>query len=353
MRVGILSMQRVDNYGSLWQAYCLKKMLESLGAFVEFIDIKPGYSDTINISKKTFALNKIKKTPYYVFQEIKHKRFSAWRAELLGIKPDRNYNEDYDIIIIGSDEVFNCAQKSSWGLSLQLFGNMNNENIYTYAASFGNTKIDDVKNSKYTNEIRESLQKIKKISVRDNNSYEIIHSIVETNAYIHLDPVLVGDIPHPVTVHRKKEYILVYAYDFRLQNKELIREIKLLAREERLSIISVGFYQEWADKNIIPDPNTMLSLFRNAKYIITDTFHGTIFSVRYHKQFAVIVQKENSMKLQDLIHRIGIETVQYTGEKTLKQILLSQIQYDEIDKRLQEKKKESIEYLNMCLNNCE
>ncbi len=350
MRVGVLSMQRVDNYGSLWQAYCLKKMLESLGASVEFIDIKPGYSDTINATRKTFALNKLKRIPYYVFQEIKHRRFSAWRFELLGIKPDRNYNEEYDVIIIGSDEVFNCAQKSSWGLSLQLFGNMNNKNIYTYAASFGNTKIDNVKNSKYINGIRESLHKIQKISVRDNNSFDIIHHLVKTDIYMHLDPVLVGDIPYPEATHRKKGYILIYAYDFRLQNTDIIREIRLLAREEKLNIISVGFYQEWADKNIIPDPNTLLSLFRGAKYIITDTFHGTIFSVRYHKQFVVIVQKNNSMKLQDLINRIGIETAQYTGDKPLKQMLLGQIQYEEIDKKLQEKKKESMEYLKMCLN---
>ena len=130
------------------------------------------------MSRKTFALNKIKRIPYYVFQEIKHKRFSVWRSELLGIKPDKNYNEAYDTIIIGSDEVFNCAQKSSWGLSLQLFGNMNNENIYTYAASFGNTKIDDVKNSKYTNEI-ESASEIDDAAIEaaiDDAGFKVIRN---------------------------------------------------------------------------------------------------------------------------------------------------------------------------------
>ena len=236
---------------------------------------------------------------------------------------------------------------------MQLFGDMDNNNINTYAASFGNTKKEDVENSKYLNEIKNSLKKIKRISVRDANSFGIIHNLIETDISLHLDPVLVGDIPYPEAVSQKKEYILVYAYDFRLQNKELIREIKLLAREEKLQIISVGFYQEWADKNIIPDPYNMLSIFSNAKYIITDTFHGTIFSVRYHKQFAVVVQKENSMKLQDLIERIGIRSAQYTGEASLKSILLGQLDYEKIDNELQMKKEESLQYLDKCINNKE
>ena len=130
MNIGILSMQEVKNYGSFLQAYSLKKNIEKLGHSCDFINIVPG--EQIGIYKKSrfykFRLlckrlngrDFIKRLKYiYLFQN----RFKKEFLPELGVKTDYSNNKKhYDVIVIGSDEVFNCAQKTWFGFSPQLFG---------------------------------------------------------------------------------------------------------------------------------------------------------------------------------------------------------------------------------------
>lgn len=81
MRIGLLSMQRVHNYGSFWQAYCLKKMVEEIGNSVEFIDIIAGENNSRVEYKRTFSLKKLKRIPYYVFQRKKGEIFYKFQKK--------------------------------------------------------------------------------------------------------------------------------------------------------------------------------------------------------------------------------------------------------------------------------
>lgn len=152
--VGIMSMQRIANYGSFLQAYALKTMIEELGHSVQFVDYRvcsPVIQDVTESSNKLTRMVK-KGLETFAFQApLQHKlafikfkkNYAGKYLPLLGITDDCNYSPKLDCMVIGSDEVFNCIQKNTnVGFSPELFGaNSNADKVITYAASFGNTTL--------------------------------------------------------------------------------------------------------------------------------------------------------------------------------------------------------------------
>lgn len=350
MQVGLLSMHRVANYGSFWQAYCLKDIIRSLDKCeVEFIDIIPGEVESRTNYKKSFSFSKISRIPYYVFQNNKKKIFQEYQSSALKCPREPNYRNNYDAIIIGSDEVFNFAQKSPWGFSTQLYGDIENDNVSSYAACFGYTTLEDIKSTHRAGEISKALSNLNNISVRDQNSANIIEELIGKKPETHLDPVLVGDLPGLLPEISNSRYILVYSYDFRLSDPDVIRQVRELAKEKYLKIYSVGFYQSWVDKNILPNPIELLSYFNNAEYVVTDTFHGTIFSARMHKKFVTVIRETNRQKLGDLLLRIGMDQRRYSKGDSLISILNNEIDYEGFEAiRIEERNRTEL-YLRKCL----
>lgn len=350
MKTGILSMHRVNNYGSFWQAYCLKKMIECCGSDADFIDIKKGkqFLDS-EPYKPSFSFSKIKRIPYYIFQKKKANMFKVFQNQKLGCAETYNYSNDYDCIIIGSDEVFNCVQQSPWGFTSQLYGDIENDNVNSYAGSFGYTTIQDLEKYDLKEKVKEAFCKLNNISVRDSNSEQIAIELMDGKMiHRHLDPVLIGDLPVPEKQAVKDKYILIYAYDFRFNDKEYIQTIKEYAKKNNLKIYSVGFYQDWVDRNILTDPYGLLSFFKNAEYIVTDTFHGTIFSVRCEKPFLTIVRNTNTQKLTSLLECIGL------SGRILKKAcdfekIENYIDYGAVFDILDNEKNRSLTYIEKCL----
>ena len=153
-KVGIMSMQRIANYGSFLQAYALKKLIEDTGCNVEFVDYhveapvvkesadsKNKFVRKLEKGMETFKYN----VPFsHKVAFIKYKQsFGKKYMPLLGVTENMNYNPNLDCLVIGSDEVFNCIQKNTnVGNSLELFGKDNNaKRLISYAGSFGNTTI--------------------------------------------------------------------------------------------------------------------------------------------------------------------------------------------------------------------
>lgn len=350
MKIGLLSMQRVYNYGSFWQAYCLKKMLTNLGHDVEFIDIIPGKKLHTQSYKHSFSLRKLKRIPYYIFQDKRGKIFNKFQIQKLGCNEKKNYSNDYDGILIGSDEVFNFIQNSPWGYSTQLYGGIHNPNVCSYAGSFGYSTYNDVLEFKLSNSMRYALQNLKNISVRDSNSLEIISRLLpDRTIYRHLDPVLIGDLPIPERNEVNEKYMIVYAYDFRFKDKEYISVIKEYAKKMNLKIFSVGFYQDWVDKNIVTDPYELLKFFRNAEYIVTDTFHGTIFSIRCMKKFVTVVRDTNLQKLSSLLENVKLTDRILRNSTDFTSVIEREIDYSSVMKILEKERKRSEVYIEACI----
>ena len=205
---------------------------------------------------------------------------------LLGISNEMNYNPALDCLVIGSDEVFNCIQKNSnVGYSLELFGKDNcAKKLITYAASFGNTTLEKLQKYGKVNEIGILLRKFDAISVRDINSGTIIEELTGRIPAYNLDPVLTYDymkccdkIPQ---IKIEEKYLILYAYAGRISNDEA-KWIAEYAKKKKLKIYAIGGIQKCADQFVDCSPFEVLAYFRNAEEVITDTFHGSIFSIIY------------------------------------------------------------------------
>lgn len=316
-------MQRVQNMGSLLQAYALKKIIENIGADVEFIDIKRIESDNQILGnhlldyssegeKKTILSKFNSNLPFRIKNHYsaihQNELFESFRTTFLEIEKK---SSNYDLCIIGSDEVFNCLTGGKWGFTTQLFGNVPEaQRVITYAASCGATRFEDLP-PLVSDKIKESFKRIDGFSVRDKNTYNFVSALTDNKAIINLDPVLIYNFDEElkeITLPESPErFCIVYSYANRINKGEDISAIKSFCKKNHLIPIALGAPQFWIKHYIPCSPFECLKLFSKAEFVFTDTFHGAIFSAKYAKHFAIMIRDSNKNKLEDLIYRIGID----------------------------------------------
>lgn len=305
-------MQRVRNYGSFLQAYGLKKTIEALEHEVVFVDYRFEkelvHNERSLYQKIVNNLNVFKYLKKKQTQKKYDERFDNEFLPFLCGKKKNYVPKDIDLLVIGSDEVFNCLQPYPVGYSRELFGKgYENIPVISYAACFGQTNYDRLKEYGISEEVSELLKKFKAISVRDDNSYETVKKLTGIEATMNLDPVLVSDFSDEMVDNVEiKDYIVVYAYPERLTAEEK-KEIKKFAKKHNKKIVSFGMFQDISDMEIIVNPFEIFAYFKHADFIITDTFHGSIFSIKTHSNFCTIVRDAkagNSNKLADLLDRL-------------------------------------------------
>lgn len=346
-------MQRIINYGSFLQAYGLKKTIESIDKSnkVEFIDYKFEKSIIKKTNKDTLFYKIIShyNVPLYLNNKKYHNVLSKKYKEFLKMIniSEKNYNKNIDTLVIGSDEVFNCLQPYPVGYSRNLFGyEYEKKKVISYAACFGHTSLPALKEYKIDKEIGKMLKKFNAISVRDENSYKIVKELTGKNPELNLDPVLISNYDEELKENaiNEKNYILIYVYPNRLNKKEQ-KYIKKFVKKYNKKIISIGSYQKIADKSIIANPFEVLNYFKNADYVITDTFHGTVFSIKMNTKFCTIIRKSNYNKLSFLLQKLKQEDRMVKELDDIEKLYNKEIDFKESNKVIENETRKSIKYL--------
>ena len=360
-KVGILSMQRVINYGSYLQAYALKQLLLRHGAkSVEFIDIKEG------LHTKEYT---IKGLPHYlrrlrafivlllnrrVIHKIKTRNFmkevsstirNAWPD--LGLSNIPSY-PNVDLAVIGSDEVFHCCQQTWWGFTTQLYGDIPNASeIVSYAGSFGGTTLENLKKLGWDKQISDNLKKLKFISVRDDNSKHIVEMLTGIKSRLDIDPVLAYGFKNEINNVNpvdEKDYILLYSYPDRINDTNEIKAIRNFAKKRNKKLISIMSCYDWCDRGVVCTPLDVLAWFRNADMVITETFHGSIFSIITERQFATFGRKSAMPKLTSMLSPYGLES-RLVKDFKIENVFADEIDYECVNSKLSELRKCSENYI--------
>ena len=371
-------MHRVYNYGSFLQAYALKKIIESLGHEVVFVDYKVDrplirskrelinyYKGVLNkyifkaIDNNAIAIKTKILPPDLRYAAKSHYAYQTSYWKFLGLDDERHYQTNVDLLVIGSDEVFNCLQRNvNVGYSRELFGaNSQAKKIITYAASFGNTTEQGLRDAGIWELVKKDFSRFSAISVRDNNSLDISHKLTGRDDIIeNFDPVLIHDFSElQIEEFDLTDYIIVYAYRGRLTDEE-INVIKQFADMKRKKIVCIGGYHSFCDIYIQDSPLEIFKYFKNADYVITDTFHGTIFSVINHANVGVFVRDGhgktygNSEKLVDLLRKLGLENRVIKSLDSMGKVLEKKIDYEKVDSIIKSERVKTIEYLNKQLS---
>ena len=373
-KVGIMSMQRVVNYGSFLQAYSLKKNLEKQGAEVQFVDYKPGEVLVKNTGSKVKSKKSIFKkiSEHCMFPKKnsidymkccweEHKKFDSnyegYIKKYLGISKDENYKPELDLLVIGSDEVFNCLQPNpAVGFSHDLFGeDSNSKYLISYAGSFGNTNEEGLRKYGIYEKVSEMINKFDLISARDKNSCNILGKMFKGQVSKNVDPVFLYDYSEETKINVPEEnYLVVYAYACRISKSESA-EIIRFAKKKKLKIVCLCAPQEYLPGYRNLNPFEVLAWVRKADYVVTDTFHGTVFSIKFNRRFATFIRNGregsygNSDKLSDLLDVFGLGQRSVNNLSELQSILDTPIDYSLVNQKIKEEREKSVQYLKQAL----
>ncbi len=280
--IGIVTYYNALNCGAFLQAYSLNNFLVQKGFSPVFIPVlRPCVSKTDTEDAPPF------------FSEFTKNLQSCYTHLDVATGSDR----EFDVIIYGSDEIWNLRNH---GWSPKLWGFLYKSNMkISYAACVGNTHIIDFLLFPYT---IWGLNRFEAISVRDNYSYRLLSRFTNKRISEVLDPTFLTSYDQFKKENKYGDYILVYTYGLTIAS---VQNIRIFANEKMLKLICTGSCQPWADLNLSVGPFDWLSLIYNAKYIITSTFHGTVFSIICKKQFVVI--DSSSIKILDILEKLCLQ----------------------------------------------
>lgn len=309
--IGICTLYHSYNFGAFLQAFALQEFLKKKGYNVEFIKLGGK-----NYEKFIYLKNKNLKKMLYNFGQSK--KFEK-NFKLLNISKKHNVN--YDVAIVGSDEIWNISNPSFIHHDSFFGEKLNCTKVISYAPSCNNVTNDMLHNYKKNYDFK----KIDHVSVRDINTYNLVKEVANTQAEIVLDPTfLYGDYDSLIKKIDLANYIAVYGYEF---SEKQVLNAKRFAKSHNLKLVSLGLFNEWCDLNIKMDAFEFLSYIKYSKYVITSTFHGTIFSILLKKDFVVFSNKKS--KIIYLLKEFELDDRDYT-EKSFMEIL--EIDYKKVDK---------------------
>lgn len=379
MRIGILTLPPNANYGGILQAYALQTVLEGQGHQVVVFDRQISQKN-ITLYKRPWIYSKrfikkyiLRKKSLEVFQERKDfNKECIIRANTqifinshihryVVNKLNDIKKEDFDAIVVGSDQIWRMLYfKSSWNTdkaSDAFLGFSKGWNILriAYAASFGTNETDVASNE--IEECKNAIRHFDAISVREEEGVSICHKIFGVNAIKVLDPTMLltkenysSLFSNKFESSPNKPFLAKYILDETPQIEAFINRI---AKTKSLEIKDTNL-AGWGNLYHVPTSQIpvedWLHCFSEADLIINDSFHATVFSILFHKQFFVIVNKERgASRIISLLGMLGLEDRMIT---TLGKLPKERyIDYKKVDSILSTERQHSMSFLMNNLRN--
>lgn len=346
MRIGILTFIDTINYGALFQAYALETVLQQMGHEVFLINY---HNQTIIEREKgesIFSVRGLLRSLVigngFKRKEKKFKTFEASHFKITAICNDKTIAEtcnDYDIIITGSDQVWNMQLT---GNDLHYFLDFENDAIHkvSYAPSFGEGIIPE----RYIQQVAVLLGKFHALSVREASGQTLIKKISGLNAEIVLDPtlllpkddwrMLIGQQSFP------NHYILVYLPHKKNDCFSFARKLQTMTGYP-IIYLSISPRIIKGVKTIYDaSPQEWLGWIYHADYVVTGSFHGTAFSLNFEKQFFYESLKKGG-RVDNLVSLTGME-----DRNILNADIDNEIDYTVVNPKLKQARLASLAWLD-------
>ena len=369
--VAVVTLHNSPNYGSCLQTYATQKVLASVGASPTIVDYYR--ADAIPANETDRALNGqvAKKMPIFKIPGVKAlaripvsrmvKRraapLNAFRHGKLNLTPRPYYSIDEleqdppqaDIYCTGSDQVWNSMWNKGFEKAFYLTFAPEGAKRIAYAASIGKSKLDDWE----IEPMREELSKYSHISVREAEAADLLDSIGVHGAVPVIDPTLMLTQDDWAELHSddvpKEPFILIYQLN---RNHEFDEYAKRLSEKLGLPLyrIAYGVNERRAGVHTIvcPTVEQFVSLFMSAEYVVTDSFHGTAFSMNLSKKFVSISPGRVSGRIMNLLEMTG-ETGQYLQDYRDLSVVDNPIDYQHVHQVFEIKRGEARSFLVQAL----
>lgn len=353
-KIGILTFHCSNNYGAVLQAYALRETLQDIYKNLEVHVLD--YRCEATITKTSFQ-DLVKKKGF--LRAILHYgqihrmacQFENFRSEYLNLT-EPIYSKDelekctsnYEAVISGSDQVWNLKWTNGDLVYLQDFNSRDNSR-FSYAASFGFDSLSPELIGLYT----KYLRRFSKISVREESAKKIVEEQLNLDAERHIDPTLLltKEQWSNICCERKikQKYILLYMVP---KQNSVTAYAKRLSKRTGLPIVILS-------KNLSPffakhvgtsSPQEFVEWIKNAEYVVTNSFHGTAFSIIFHRKLCLELENTRGFNIRSK-NLLDICKIQYDSDESF--AVLNNVMWSAVEQHIEHERIKSKEYLSSFL----
>lgn len=367
MKVEIITLHRITNYGSMLQTYATQTAIERLGHEAEVLDFVP---EGMSFKRANWPKNDvpawkklIKLPPLFAVNLIEYHDVNRFLHKYIHLSPVR-YKCYQDIInnipisdayLSGSDQVWNTQNNNppedlkAYYLGFAPEG----KKRIAYAGSFGKNTFTEEEEKI----IKEYIAKYDSISVREDDGLNILHCFGFNHGVHVVDPTLLlrgEDWRKFAAVKKvpKPGYVFVY----NLNRNGLIKEVaQAIAQEKGLRIINFADtfdFIKGAKNRFGNTAEDFVNHIANADYVVTDSFHGTAFSLNLNRQVIVVKAPRYNSRIESILRVAGLIETRLVGDVEEGLTAAStMINYNNVNPRIETERKKSYEYLKNALNN--
>ena len=370
-----------NNYGTSLQGYAMLKKIQQLGYEVEVIKYIKRLStwqkikfvvnalragEWKNIQHRLTSKQMLKKYPVYAagiaerttaVNAYKQKKLIPLFHEYIGYDALHKGSLNYAAVVVGSDQVWTPMSLPNKFFNL-LFVSDSVRKV-AYASSFGVSEIPSFQR-KATGAY---LDRFYKIGVREQRGKEIVEELSHQKATVVADPTMLLSREEweqeIADAHTTTEELYIFCY-FLGTNQEARKAAKELKEKTGYKIITIRHMDEYVPEDELfgdeapynVDPNDFVKYISRAAYVCTDSFHCTVFSILFHRQFMTFYRFAEGSKtgrnsrINSLFDLFELQERLYKGDINK---ITNPIDYNSVDEKLSELRKESIYFLNECL----
>ncbi len=368
-KVILITRHAIPNYGSILQAFASVQLLIEKGYDVKILDYVP--IDEIPrrlyipmLKGSRFAQHKVLKYAYITLRMpdfwVMGSKFRRFQKDLLPLTKTFHHNNDLreetfnaDIYITGSDQVWGPIALNEYDASYFLDFLPKESKRLAFSASFGNTKFSEIALAEY----KKMLSLYDQIMVREKSAIGLLESLGIHGVNQVLDPTLMFNKSFwetkITTIPRNDKYVLVYQVH---DNKKMELYAKQLSKKLGFRLVrlsnSFAHILRGGKFEYLPEPGRFLNLFRNAEYVVTNSFHATVFSLIFERPFSIIHSGETNTRINSLLNLVRLEGRQIKDFEDFSQIT-KQIDFDPVRQTLEQERINSNIVIDNCLSRIE
>ena len=346
-----------DNYGSALQAYALQHTIKIIGG---------GQTSTIVLKPKSYLIRlirtyliptkydsigkKIKKAQSDFTNRNKRKKVRHfWNSKILLEKVKRledtvPKDSASVIYVCGSDQIWNPQFQPNTLFYLDI-PKLENCMKFSYAASVA---VEELTSSQIEY-FKSKLDSFNCISVREETGKRLLEKVLNKPVRVDVDPVLLEDAKFWEELKSdrfcKEKFVLLYMLR---PMPDLLEFAKCVAKQNNLKLVYIGdFCFDDPDLLTFHDAGVedFLSAIYSAKYVITNSFHATVFSTLFSKQFCSYAVSRTGTRVSDYLKEVGLENCQVIDLSQKEYTFVSDIDWDNVNSRIEFRRKESINYI--------
>lgn len=351
MKTATITFHNTNNFGAALQCYALQQSILKLGAENEVLDYTSPYLNKpykLSVLKEKGFVRYCLGMVYFLLRMPRNKRFREFRKQIYFSRPFdkqsiQSIEDEYDLFLTGSDQVWNGSLVGYDGTYFLDFVK-NKSKKGSYAASFGSLSIKEELRPKY----KQLLDNYQFYNVRETSGYDILKDYFGIEANVTVDPTLLVNKEGWSKVAKnagvKGEYILVYQIS---PSSKLIEVVKQLKEQTGLKVVAIPFIMgPFFNYTPLPTlgPSEWVWLFQNASYVITDSFHGTAFSMIFNCNVWCCVPECES-RINSFLEIMGISERLIYPSYTIPEHLTDPICFEKVNATLKSIREQGIRSL--------